>query len=169
MRKGEKSLIWGKEEVCADKENVNPGLIDLHNQYEILNKPPSCEPDDVQRPTDIEIVENSMPCDQNWQSISAGRSIKGMQSPSEFVTVEGSMPRVQKQDSLKGRLSYDKSSEEVRFSKRVNLKKSTSGLRRKSDGNIWNSKGSSDNNALLNQDKLGNKEDGLSSKIVIPF
>ena len=77
-----------------------------------------------------------MPCDQNWQSISAGRSIKGMQSPSEFVTVEGSMPRVQKQDSLKGRLSYDKSSEEVRFSKRVNLKKSTSGLRRKSDGNI---------------------------------
>lgn len=80
------------------------------------------------------------------------------------------MPRVQKQDYLNDRLSYDKSSEEkVRFSKRVNLKKSTSGLRRKSDGNIWNSKGSSDNNALLNQDKSGNKEDGLSSKIVIPF
>ena len=72
------SRKWGKEEVCADKENVNPGLIDLHNQNEILNKPPSCEPDDVQRPTDIEIVENSMPCDQTWQSISAGRSIKGM-------------------------------------------------------------------------------------------
>lgn len=78
LRKREKSLIWRKEDVSTDKENVNPGLIDLHNQCEILNKPPSCEPDDVQRPTDIEIVENSMPCDQTWQSISAGRSIKGM-------------------------------------------------------------------------------------------
>ena len=63
-----------------------------------------------------------MPCDQNWQSISAGRSIKGMQSPSEFVTVEGSLPHVQKQDSLNDRISYVKSSEEKdRFSKRVGI------------------------------------------------